>query len=442
MRRRFLIATMPVPGHVAPFVPLVRELLRRGHEVVWYGSRYFQNSIEATGARFMPMRSGVDFGDSQYDRHFPQRTRYSGLRQVVFDFEKLFVDSIPGMLQDLNAILADYPADVLIGDPAVAATRILSETKGFAAAVLNITVVGLHSRDMAAFGLGLPFSNSWLGRLRNRLSYLFVDHIVFRTVNRRYRALARRDGWPVRAFRPSVSDHLHLQPMVRGFDYPLSDMPPQLHFIGVLLPDAPTSFEPPAWWSRVLQSGKRIVLVTQGTIATNAEELIRPTLEALADADICVIATTGGKRADELGFAIPANAVVEPFIPFVTLMPHVSVFVTNGGYGGICISLACGVPVVSAGTTEDKMEVGNRVAYSGVGVNLKTSRPTVAQIRSAVRDLLEDRRYKARADAIRDELATHNAVHEAAVLLEELATTRKPVIKAPAELLASSSDAA
>jgi UDP:flavonoid glycosyltransferase YjiC (YdhE family) len=142
-----------------------------------------------------------------------------------------------------------------------------------------------------------------------------------------------------------------------------------------------------------------------------------------------VIATTGGKRGDELGFAIPANAVVEPFVPFVTLMPHVTAFVTNGGYGGICIALASGVPVISAGTTEDKMEVGNRVAYSGVGLNLKTSRPTVAQIRSAVRALLGEPTYATRARAIRDELATHNAASEAAALLERLAVTRKPVIE-------------
>jgi MGT family glycosyltransferase len=428
MSYRFLIATMPVPGHVAPFAPLVRELRRRGHEVVWYGSRHFQKSIEATGARFAPICNAIDFGDAQYDRHFPERVKYNGLRKVVFDFEKLFVDSIPGMIEDINAILNSYPADVLIGDPAVAAIRILSDTKAFPSAVLNITVLGLESRDMAAFGLGLPFSNSLLGRLRNRLSYLLVDHIVFRSVNRRYRELATRHGWPVQPFRPSVSKYLHLQPMVPSFDYPLSDMPPQLHFIGALLPDVPHHFEPPTWWNQVLQSGKRVVLVTQGTIATDVDELIRPTLEALADEDLWVIATTGGKRGEELGFPIPGNAIVEPFIPFVTLMPHVTAFVTNGGYGGICIALAFGVPVVCAGTTEDKMEVGNRVTYSGVGLNLKTNRPSVEQIRSAVRKVLNDASFSAHARSIHDELAKYDAGSEAATRVERLAATRKPVV--------------
>lgn len=428
MPYRFLIATMPIPGHAAPFAPLVREMRTRGHEVLWYGSRHYRKQIEASGARFAPMRETIDYGDAQYDRHFPERAKYDGLKKVVFDFEKLFVDSIAPMIEDIEALLCAYPADALIGDPAVAAVRILSDTKDHPSAVLNITVLGLDSNDMAAFGLGLPFDNSPLGRLRNRLSYWLVDHVVFRPVNRRYRELALRHGWPIQPFRPTASKYLHLQPMVPGFEYPVRDMPPQLHFIGALLPEAPQQFEPPPWWDKVLRSGKRIVLVTQGTVATDPDELVKPTLDALADDDVVVIATTGGKAAGELGFALPRNAIVEPFVPFVPLMPHVAAFVTNGGYGGICIALTFGVPVVSAGTTEDKMEVGNRVSYSGVGINLKTNRPTSAQLRRAVQRVLNEVSFADRARAIRDELAQHDAGRKAADLLERLAATRAPVV--------------
>lgn len=429
MTHKFLIATMPVPGHVAPFAPLVRELLRSGHEVVWYGSRHFQKSIEATGARYAPMIKGHDIGDARYDQHFPERKQFSGLKQVVFDFEKIFVEGIPGMIEDLRNILRDYPADILLADPAVAAARILSERGGPPAAVLNITVLSYETSEMAAFGLGLPFNNSLVGRLRNRLTYKLVDHVVFRSVNRAYRKLAKQYDWPLRPFRPSLSSFLHLQPMVTSFEYPLRNIPGQVHFIGVLLPDAPRDFTPPVWWDKVLKSNKPRVLVTQGTIATNADELIRPTLEALAGEDVWAIATTGGKRAEELGFPIPTNAIVEPFIPFVTLMPHIDVYVTNGGYGGICIALAHGVPVISAGTTEDKTEVGNRVAHSGAGLNLKTNRPGADQLHSVIRKVLDDRTFAARATAIKTELAKHNAPREAARLLERLAQTRQPVLR-------------
>ena len=40
------------------------------------------------------------------------------------------------------------------------------------------------------------------------------------------------------------------------------------------------------------------------------------------------------------------------------MLPQVSVLVTNGGYGSVSQALAAGVPIVSAGLTEDKAEIG------------------------------------------------------------------------------------
>jgi len=428
MSHKFLVATMPIPGHVAPFSPVVRELLRRGHEVVWYGSRFFRDKIEATGARFEPITRALDYGDSDYNRYFPKRAGLSGLRQIVFDFEKVFVGAVEGMSQDLEAILGRYPAEVLLHDPAVAAAMLLGERGIVPTATLNITVVGFESRDLAAFGLGLPFDPSALGRLRNRLTYWAVDHVVFAPVNRAFRKVTGAHGWPFFPFRPRPSKYLQLQPSVPGFEYPIYDLPPQLHFIGPLLPDNPPNFVPPAWWEEVVHSPKPVVLVTQGTVATNADELIRPTLQALAAEDVLVIATTGGKRAEELSFPIPANARVEPFVPFGLLMPHIDLYVTNGGYGGVTIALANGVPVVSGGTTEDKPEVSNRVAYSGVGLNLKTNHPNPKKVRDAVRRVLADPSFKARAQAIQADFARHDAAAEAAGLLERLAATGQPVL--------------
>ena len=77
-------------------------------------------------------------------------------------------------------------------------------------------------------------------------------------------------------------------------------------------------------------------------------------------------------------------------------------YITNSGYGGIRIALAHGLPLISAGTTEDKTEIGNRVAYSGVGINLKTNVPSVEQVRDAVREVMTHPQYAQRAKAKQD----------------------------------------
>ena len=72
---------------------------------------------------------------------------------------------------------------------------------------------------------------------------------------------------------------------------------------------------------------------------------------------------------------MPATTRVAAYLPSDRLLRRTSVYVTNGGYGGIHYAMEHGVPIVVAGTTEDKTEVSARVAWSGVGVSLRTNRP-------------------------------------------------------------------
>jgi UDP:flavonoid glycosyltransferase YjiC (YdhE family) len=95
------------------------------------------------------------------------------------------------------------------------------------------------------------------------------------------------------------------------------------------LPDP--HWQPPAWWPE-LDGGKTVVLINQGTIATDSSKLLRPSLTALeAEDDLLVIAVTGGPDPTTVG-PLPAIARVERFIPFERLLPYVELLVSNGGF--------------------------------------------------------------------------------------------------------------
>lgn len=119
-------------------------------------------------------------------------------------------------------------------------------------------------------------------------------------------------------------------------------------------------------------------------------------------------------------------------MPFAALMPHVSVLVSNGGYGGLHYALAHGVPLVLAGATEEKPELVRRVNRSGVGVGIRTQHPRPDRLRAAVRQVLARPEYASRAAAIEAEMTRYHGPARAANLLEELATTRAPVLSAAA----------
>jgi UDP:flavonoid glycosyltransferase YjiC (YdhE family) len=79
--------------------------------------------------------------------------------------------------------------------------------------------------------------------------------------------------------------------------------------------------------------------------------------------------------------------------------------VTNGGYGSVNQALRSGIPLVSAGLTEDKAEVNARVAWSGVGINLATNEPTPGALHAAVRAVLDKPDYRLRAGLIAAEFS-------------------------------------
>ena len=193
-----------------------------------------------------------------------------------------------------------------------------------------------------------------------------------------------------------------------------------MHFLGYPAPAALSTMDSrPSWWPR-LTEGHPVVLVTQGTIATDPAALLRPAIEGLAGQDVLVVALTGGPDVATLG-PLPENVVAAPFVPFDDLLPHVAVMVTNGGFGGVQRALARAIPLVVAGTTEDKKEVNVRVGHSGAGIDLRTNTPTGRAVADAVRTVLRDPRFALSAERVRASVPPGDPVHRGTDLLEQLA---------------------
>ena len=49
-----LMINLPFSGHVNPTLHLTRELVKRGHQVVYINAEEFREKIEETGAEFIP----------------------------------------------------------------------------------------------------------------------------------------------------------------------------------------------------------------------------------------------------------------------------------------------------------------------------------------------------------------------------------------------------
>ncbi|OHV65186.1 nucleotide disphospho-sugar-binding domain-containing protein [Pseudofrankia sp. BMG5.36] len=419
---RFLFATVPAVGHTLPALPIARALIERGHTVRWYTGVAFADKITAVGASFHPITDpGFDYSLDGLDQRYPRRRELSGLKKLQFDMVQGFSRPVPSQVRDLRALLREEPADAVIADTGFIGGVFLRELGGPPLAGFGVSVLPFTNRDLAPLGMGLAPARGPLGRLRNRALASSIRRLLLRPVTAELNRTRRMLGLPASSaaiFDYPLATQLYLQFSAPSFEYAVPDVPSQVAFVGPPRQPVDPGWQPPAWWPEL--SGRRVVLVNQGTVATDADQLIRPALAGLAGEDVLVVAATGD--GDPAGLApLPANARVERFIPFDRLLPHVDVFVTNGGYGGVQLALSHGVPIVGAGKTEDKIEVNARVAAAGVGVNLRTQTPELGQIRAAVAAVLADSRYATAARRMQAEITKAGREIRAAELLEQLA---------------------
>ncbi|KAI1632721.1 hypothetical protein F4809DRAFT_653061 [Biscogniauxia mediterranea] len=244
-----------------------------------------------------------------------------------------------------------------------------------------------------------------------------------------------------------------LQLGVPGFEYPRASWPAGFRFVGLVqgggskkeekgigkedTPDFP-------WWPDVLANSaslraddpgrKKIVVVAQGTVETNPHDLIIPTIRAFADPSsvsrYIVVAILGWKSArltslsasstittdhpspppsdpasittptaDADADAIPPNAHIAPYLSYDAVLPHADAWVHNGGFGAVSHGIVHGVPMVVAGEGMDKGENAARVAWSGIGVDLRCgARASAAAVREGVEYVLRDEEEEGREE--------------------------------------------
>jgi UDP:flavonoid glycosyltransferase YjiC (YdhE family) len=417
---RILIATVPVIGHIAPFLPLARALLARGHEVAWYSGHKYRARIERTGARFFGYERAPDYDDAHFDTLYPERARHQGIAQLKFDMKHIFIDAAPGQLTDLKRITQQFPADLLLADPGLIGALFLREQTGRSVGVLGVLPLMLTSDDTAPFGFGLAPGEGSLARLRNRTLHWATQKLVFGEVQRHWQAVRGRLGLPPSGWwLDSITRaSFYLQPTVPRFEYPRRQLPASFHFIGMMPAEAPTDVALPAFWHE-LNGSRPVVHVTQGTVANVEPDLFAPALAGLAQEDVLVVLSTGNRPLDSLRLGrLPPNARVAPFLSYPQLLPRTQVMVTNGGYGGVQLALSYGVPLVVAGASEDKPEVAARVQWAGAGINLRSGKPSAESVRAAVRQILSQPTYRARARELAQDYAAHDAITRAIGVIE------------------------
>jgi MGT family glycosyltransferase len=440
---KILFASTPATGHINPLLAITRILLAEGNEITFLTGSAFRDRIENSGAKFVSLQGRADFDGRDFLAVAPElKDIPPGLEWFRVAIERIFVDSLPAQHRGLLQALEECRADVIVGDDmffGVLPMLLGSQSKRPPIVLCGTSFLHLAREDGAPNFLGLPPATT--DEHRHQYADIAreydeaVDQPSLLSLNEVLNALGVGPvSVPLFHSVVELAD-AYMQLSVPRFEFP-RQIPPTVHFVGTppIIPgQAPL---PP--WADELDGSRKVVLVTQGTVANhNFGLLVAPTLAALAnERDVLVVVTTGGRAVDAIPGAVPSNARIASFLPFEWLLPRVDVLVTNGGYGSVNQAMSFGIPLVTAGMTEDKADVNARVAWSGVGLNLATNEPTQEALRAAVRTALDRPAYRMRASQMADEFARIDTRSEILSIIKQVVVNQK--LELLAETMATS----
>lgn len=420
-----LMTAVATPGHVYPMLSIARYLIAQGHQVRVMTGALFRQRAEAAGAQFIAFDERVDFDYRYLEQHFPERAALPpGNAQMALALKDFFAAPIPLLDQQLRSVMAAETPDLLMVENCFyGVLPLLQRTDRPPVIGIGVTPLSYSSRDSIFYGPRIPPALLPRELRREQLVDENTRALIDEVQQSFDIAMAQSGGQPLQQ---PFTDALiggcdrFLQLATPALEYQREDLPDSVRFIGPLRSVAPAAEATDEW-----DDADRLplVIVSQGTLANvDLHQLIVPTLKALAELPVRVLATTGGRPIDELLALLPANAKVREFISFEHWLPQAALLITNGGYGSINYALNQGVPLIVAGTGEDKLEAATRVVAAGCGISLHTSTPDEKQLRQAVQQILAQPAYRQRAAVVQADYARHDAL--TAIADEVAALTR------------------
>lgn len=360
---------IPAHGHTNPTLEVVKELVRRGHQVRYYSYNALKEKIELTGAAFI----SCDSYDMQMKLTLEDGQRVG--KDIAFSTE-IIVKMTLAMDDTIIREMAQWKPDCIVADSMAAWGK------------------------LAALKLGIPLMSSTTTFAFNRYSARIMKRSFSQTVRmlssmpkaNRFIKQLREKGYPVKDVLSLISNDnsvntiVYTSPKFQPYAGTFSD---KYTFVGPSVN---------AIDYQVQKSQRKTVYISLGTVNNLKADFYRNCMKALGNTDLDVILSIGEIiDPKDLG-VIPNNFAVAHVVNQIEVLQKADVFLTHCGMNSVNEALYYGVPLVLYPQTPEQSGVAFRVKELGAGMYLNDD--SVETIRQAIFEVLENNNYKHNAEEI------------------------------------------
>ncbi len=392
---RFLVAAFGDPGHVFPAIALGRALAGRGHEVTVETWEERRAAVEGVG---------LGFAAAEEYRMFPPP-----------DPDSTEGAHAAGAARALLPLLEEMRPHAVVSDILTLAPALAAEAAGIPLATLIPHIYPVVEPGLPFFAIGLRPPRTPLGRGVWRAGQRALNVGLEQGRRDLNRQRARLGLAPTERFHGGISPDLALVGTFPQLEYP-RQWPSGVEVTG------PMSFEIPHPEIELPAGDDPLVLVAPSTAHDSGNHLVRTALEALAGERVRVVATTN-RVVPQRPIEVPDNTVLVDWLSYSQVMPAASLAISHGGHGTVARALAAGTPVLISPIIGDMSETAMRVNWAKAGLSLPWRLCRPAPLRWAVRRILADPSFTARARELAAWSRDHDGAERGADLVEQLART-------------------
>lgn len=381
MNQHLTFVSVPGHGHVNPTLPLVEELVRRGHRVTYITGQDCAEKVERAGAEFVLMPVTF-FGTSPIVSGGPAGADSTAnpramSPEVVEQMQRRALDMVEESLPAVERQLDDDPPDVVCYDMMTPAGRMAAEKRGLRAVQLAPSFA----------------SNEDFSLMAKFFPDIDLDDPLFDEVRRKYREFSENHGV---SFELTGKDGavriepLNLVFVPKEFQLAGETFDERFVFLGPSLGMRASSddWQPPDPQAPVL-------FISLGTAPfNNRPDFFRTCIEAFAGT-AWHVAMAIGENVDRADLGdIPENVDVRQYFPQPTVLRRANAFVSHAGMNSTMEALYREVPLVTMPQMSEQEANSRRVRDLGLGRELDAT-ATAEQIRGIVEEVSGDATVRA-----------------------------------------------
>lgn len=373
-------------GHTHPHLPVVAELVSRGHRVTYAIPASFAEMVAATGATPLVHTSVL-----------PDQGRGEQWPTDAVEGTALFLDEAVHALPQIEAALGDDVPDVALYDIGGYPAIVLARRWGIPAVQLSPAMVAWdgYESDLAddlAFRQA-PECQAYLARFSAWLAEFGIDDDPEQLVGRPRRSI--------------VEIPRALQPFADRVDETIYT------FVGPDLARRAAQEEWPA-------SERPLVLVSFGSAYHDHPDDFRACAEAFGPLSWEVVLAVGPHlELDALG-ELPPNVTAHRWVPQLGVLGRSSAFVTHAGMGGCTEGLYQGVPMIAVPRAVDQFGNAAMLEALGVARTIASDEVTAATLREALLELTTSPDVATRVAEQQEEIRRAGGAPAAADVVESL----------------------